>query len=100
MNVTIIGNFNVIDDAMSPNFQHTGKWYDFFSGDSIEVTDINEGVFLKAGEFHIYSDEKLPTPEDDIITSIETFDTLCHIIAEPSQLNELSSEEFPAMNWK
>lgn len=73
MNVTILGNFNVIDAAMGPNFQHTGIWYDFFSGDSIEVTDVNGALLLKAGEFHIYSDEKLPSPEDDIISGNEIF---------------------------
>ena len=51
MDVAIIGNFNVTPLSPSPTFSRTGKWYEFFSGDSIEVTDVNMLVNLQPGEF-------------------------------------------------
>ncbi|MBU2554332.1 MAG: T9SS type A sorting domain-containing protein, partial [Bacteroidetes bacterium] len=53
------------------NFQNTGWWYDYFSGDSINVTNTAMTMNLKPGEFHIYSTVKLPTPEAGLITSVD-----------------------------
>ena len=38
MDVVVIGNFDVINGAMIGGFTKTGKWYEYFSGDSITVT--------------------------------------------------------------
>jgi len=57
--VTIIGNFDVKNGNITPFFQHTGWWYDFFSGDSINVTNTTAPINLNAGEYHIYSDKVL-----------------------------------------
>ncbi len=71
MNVTIIGNFDVISKTIVPYFQHTGAWYDYFSGNPVTVTDSLAGINLEPGEFHIYTTVKLPTPEKDILLNIE-----------------------------
>lgn len=63
MDVTVIGNFNIIPGEADPNFQSTGTWYDYFSGDSITVTDVNGLIGLAPGEYRIYTSEKLETPE-------------------------------------
>jgi len=72
MDVSIVGNFHVISISSQPLFSRTGKWYDFFSGDSIDVTDVNMLVTLQPGEFKIYTTVKLPTPEPDLLTEIES----------------------------
>jgi hypothetical protein len=71
MNATIAGNFHVVPLNVNPNFQSAGKWYDYFSGDSIVVTNTQATIPLQPGEFHIYTTKKLPTPEGGIITAIE-----------------------------
>lgn len=40
---------------ITPGFQHTGTWYDFFSGESINVTD-NAGhqVWFEPGDMHLW----------------------------------------------
>lgn len=70
MKATIIGNFNVVSLTMQPNFQSTGMWYDYFLGDSLNVTDINMSIDLAPGEFRIYTSKKLETPEEGITTDI------------------------------
>ncbi len=71
MNATIIGNFGVASLNIDPAFQHPGKWYDYFSGDSIIVINSNDNINLDAGEFHIYTDKKLEAPEDSLLVNIK-----------------------------
>lgn len=63
MNVTVIGNFDVDFATGDPGFQHTGWWYDYFTGDSVNITDVNASILLEAGEYHLYTDVRLNKPE-------------------------------------
>lgn len=67
MNINIIGNFDVVQGSINPAFQTPGKWYNFFSGDSINITNTSDPIALQPGEFRIYSTVKLPTPEEGIL---------------------------------
>ena len=61
MNVAIIGNFGVVDGSINPVFQHTGYWYDYFAGDSLNVENVNSNIDLEAGEYRVYTDVYLQT---------------------------------------
>jgi glycosidase len=69
MDVRIIGNFDVVSRMIDPRFSKTGTWYDYFSGEALEVTDVNALISLEAGEYHIYTSKALTTP--DIPASIK-----------------------------
>jgi hypothetical protein len=69
MNVLVLGNFDLITDEITTGFQHTGMWYEYFTGDSIDVTDANMEIELEAGEYRLYTDVQLETP--DIGTTVE-----------------------------
>jgi len=73
MNVTILGNFDVVSGTIVPAFQHTGTWYEYYSGDSVEITDVNATISLEAGEYRFYTDIQLETPE--IPENIRTFNS-------------------------
>ncbi len=62
-NVVVVGNFGVVTGNSVPNFQSTGKWYEFFTGDSITVNATNEPISLLAGEYRIYSNVRWNTPD-------------------------------------
>lgn len=66
MDVTIVGNFGVTGFEMVPGFQHTGTWYDYFTGEAFEVNDLNAAQFFEAGEYHLYTDVPLETPEIEV----------------------------------
>ena len=72
MDVTVIGNFGVVKNSIDPSFQKSGKWYDFFSGDSINIEDTHGLMQLEAGEYKIFTTKKLTTP--DIVTGINNDD--------------------------
>lgn len=57
-NVAVLGNFNVIPMALTVNFQKTGKWYEFFTGDSIDITSVQRIVSLAPGEYRLYSTQR------------------------------------------
>lgn len=71
MYVCVIGNFDVTTLTINPQFQSTGKWYDYFSGDSIIVNNTTEAISLLPGEFHVYTNVRLPKPDDDILVNVE-----------------------------
>jgi 1,4-alpha-glucan branching enzyme len=63
MSMTILGNFGLTDGSTDPNFQHTGTWYEYFTRDSITVTDVQSPITLQHGEFRLYTDIKLAKPD-------------------------------------
>ncbi|MBA7586015.1 hypothetical protein ES708_28011 [subsurface metagenome] len=69
MNATILGNFDLIEGSIAPSFQHTGTWYEYFSGTTLEVIDVNESLNLNPGEYRIYTDVELETPDIPPVTT-------------------------------
>lgn len=58
--ITVLGNFGVTGGTIIPDFQETGTWYEFFSRESIEVTDVTAGINMQPGEYRLYSLTELP----------------------------------------
>lgn len=63
MNVVVMGNMDVVAQDSDPSFHNTGWWYEYFTGDSINVTNVNAPMSLAPGEYRIYTTEKLPVPD-------------------------------------
>jgi hypothetical protein len=61
MNVAILGNFDVVVKSILPSFQSVGKWYEFFTNDSLDVTDVNAQISLQPGEYRLYTSVRLPS---------------------------------------
>jgi 1,4-alpha-glucan branching enzyme len=92
MNVVALGNFDVSSGAITGNFPHTGMWYNYFTGDSINVTDVSASISLNAGEYILYLDKKLPAP--DLNKPIST-NTPVGIFGLLKQDNKLNFELYP-----
>ncbi len=67
--VTIIGNFGMTLSSIDPAFQQTGWWYEFFSGDSLLVNDVNANIALNAGDYRLYSTKRLSTATQNVANS-------------------------------
>ena len=85
MDAFIVGNFGVTQLSTNQNFSRTGWWYDYFSGDSINVTNTTESISLPPGDFKIYTTTKLPTPEAGILLDVE--------LIEPGVVDEYQLEQ-------
>ncbi len=66
MDVTVCANFDVVDQNVFTGFQHTGWWYEYLSGDSLNVIDVNMTIPLQPGEYRVFTDERLPVPDLDV----------------------------------
>lgn len=64
--MVIIGNFCGADASCYSEFGNTGWWYDYMSGDSIQVTGTTQHILVPAHEFRLYLNFK---PEEHIIHS-------------------------------
>ena len=64
MDVVVAGNFQVTPLSMAPGFQHTGTWYDYFTGASVEVSDLEATFDFSPGEYHLWTDVALNTPDN------------------------------------
>lgn len=71
MNVNVVGNFGVTAWTGDIYFKSNGKWYDYFSGDSINVSNNTYNMSLQAGEYHLYTTKKLLIPNTDPTVGIE-----------------------------
>jgi len=77
MDAFIIGNFGVTQLSSRPNFSKIGYWYDYFTGDSINVTSVTnltDSIVLAPGDFKLYTSVKLPLPEQGILSDVELID--------------------------
>ncbi len=59
MQAVVMGNFDVSQITMIANFQHTGKWYEYFSGDSMDITDVNKSFVFAPGAYMLWTDKYL-----------------------------------------
>jgi glycosidase len=67
--VFAIGNFDIKQRTVNINFPVTGKWYNFFQQDSMEISTINQSFLLAPGEYRLYSTRRFKDPE--VITDID-----------------------------
>lgn len=63
MDAVVIANFAVTGLTGNPTFQNTGLWFEYFTGDTLNVTATTQSINLNPGEYRIYTTSKLPQPE-------------------------------------
>ncbi len=63
LNVSIGSNLDVKTITLKPGFQHAGIWYNYFTGDSIQVNNAaGYSMTMKSGAFYVFTDKKLTRP--------------------------------------
>ncbi len=67
IDLVVIGNFALSNKTIDPKFTQTGKWYNYFSGDSITVSNVSANIALKPGEWHIYTTKRLADGQPEVI---------------------------------
>ncbi len=59
LKVTLLGNFDVGGRNITPHFQHTGTWHEHFTGNSHQVNNTTDQIWLEPGEYRLYFSEKV-----------------------------------------
>jgi len=63
MNISVTANFATTGFDMAPSFQHTGTWYNYFTGESINVSDASgHTLYYNPGDYFVYTDVQLDKP--------------------------------------
>ncbi len=63
MNVVVAANMGVNGFDMTPGFHHGGTWYDYFTGESFEVSDPGGHFFyFEPGSYRVFTNTPLPRP--------------------------------------
>jgi 1,4-alpha-glucan branching enzyme len=70
MNCIAIANFGMTNQDVFTGFQHPGTWYDYFTGQPLNVTDVNMTIPLPPGHFRVYTNTQLPAPDMSIPDSV------------------------------
>ncbi|MEO9869451.1 alpha-amylase family glycosyl hydrolase [Ekhidna sp.] len=65
VDIYVFGNFDRDAQDFTHKFSKTGTWYDYFTGESFEVTNANEEVTLGGGEWHIFTSELIDNYIED-----------------------------------
>ena len=85
MEVVCVGNFNVVSQDAQPYFQYAGTWHDYFSGESLEVTDPNMFMNFAPGEYKLWTSEPLECPDiTSDVAEIMGFDSGLHVFPNPT----------------
>jgi hypothetical protein len=63
LDAAVLVNFRVINSEVIPKFQYPGTWYEYFTGDSIEVVDTEARITFGPGEYRIYTSKRISPPE-------------------------------------
>lgn len=62
MDAVVMANFSVQVANTTGSFTSTGWWYEYFSGDSINVTTTNMAMTFQPGEYRIYTQQRIAKP--------------------------------------
>jgi hypothetical protein len=63
LDVMVVGNFDVVSAASGIPFPATGTWYDYLTGQKLQVTGASQQLTLAAGEYHVYTNRNLGTAD-------------------------------------
>lgn len=79
MDVVIVGNFDVNYANYTIDFPSTGKWYEYYTRDSIDLTSTSKTINMAPAEYRLYTSKKIDRDNfvgiDEIINSKNTITT-------------------------
>ncbi|GLR15551.1 alpha-amylase family glycosyl hydrolase [Portibacter lacus] len=85
MDALVMANFRDREQDFIPKFQYTGVWYEYFTGDSLIVENVEDRVELLSGEYRIYTSERI-TPPNGFSTSVSESDVISGITVFPNPI--------------
>ncbi|WP_133273328.1 DUF4961 domain-containing protein [Hymenobacter radiodurans] len=62
LKVTVVGNFDIVPQAVNPQFQQTGTWYNYLTGATLSVTNPTANLTLQPGEYAVYTSRLINRP--------------------------------------
>jgi len=79
--VHVLANVATTTQNVTANFAYPGKWYEYYTGDSITVNSPVAPISLKAGEYRLYMDKKIPLPDGIVLSAKDEASGVLHDMA-------------------
>lgn len=89
MDVRIVGNFSLRPQSAEVEFSHTGQWFDYFTSDTLVVSSTKTALTLSPGQFYIYTDKRLPSPEAGLVQVYKPV-----VVSNPLKFNSIEEVTF------
>ena len=70
--MVVVANTDIQSVSINDLFPNLGKWYDYFTGNELNVSDLGFKYQLQAGQFHIFTNYPLPKPEANLVPWVLT----------------------------
>lgn len=71
LNVHVIANVATTAQNITTNFPYPTKWYEYYTGDSLQVNNPVGSLFLQPGEYRLYLNQKVPLPNGITLSAKE-----------------------------
>jgi 1,4-alpha-glucan branching enzyme len=68
LSAVIIGNFDVVAQDITPNFPFGGTWWDYMTGQSMNVTNTGMTMNLGPGEYRVFLNQNIVPPANTYTT--------------------------------
>ena len=65
--MVVIGNFGLDEESYNGQFTQTGTWFDYITGEELEVSSTSTNIDLLPGEFRIYTSTRQSDGFGDIV---------------------------------
>lgn len=62
LNAAVVANIGTTATTATVNFQHTGNWYEYYTGTILNVPNTTTSIPLVPGQYRIYFDQIVPLP--------------------------------------
>ncbi len=90
LDLVLYGNFTKTDQETTRHFTKTGTWYNYLTGKSLEVTDLEEIITLGPSDFGIYTDSPIENhiawmPENYLLSINDDEENLLELYPNPTE---------------
>jgi hypothetical protein len=69
LNVHIVANTAITPENIAANFPATGVWYEYYTGQTLNVTATTQAIPLQPGEYRLYTDKFVALPPGVLLTA-------------------------------
>jgi hypothetical protein len=99
MDAVVMANFSVQVTNTTGSFTSTGWWYEYFTGDSINVLTTNMAMTFQPGEYRIYTQQRITKPSILSVLGLADFSNdFSDLAVAPNPFNNELEVAFEAQN--
>ena len=73
MKAVVMGNFDITSQLFTIDFPNTGRWYEYFNQDSLELSSTNFSYTFQPGEYRLYTSKRIK--RDNVFVGIDNHQT-------------------------